>query len=123
MSDEGRAKTDDPVVALAEGVKAAVVLRLIAGSTDQTYTPTEVSTMVATVVDEQHERIRAALAARSEPALDVERLARALWKTRPMFYPAAWPNDDPHDIGPSPEEDAANIAREYAALAPERQDG
>jgi hypothetical protein len=46
--------------------------------------------------------------------LDVQRLARALFTTRPMFYPAAWPNDDPDDIGPSPEDDAKAIAAAYS---------
>lgn len=44
-------------VRLTSGIKAAIVIRLIAGDTDQTYTPTEVSTMVAQVVDEQYERL------------------------------------------------------------------
>ena len=38
---------------LAAGIKAAAVLRLIAGNTDQTYTPTEVSVLVTEIVDQQ----------------------------------------------------------------------
>lgn len=38
---------------LGAGIKAAIILRLIAGDTGQTYTPTEVSVMVSSVVDEQ----------------------------------------------------------------------
>ncbi len=62
-----------------------------------------------------------AIEAEARASLDVDALARALWKTRPMFYPAAWPNDDPDDIGPSPEEDAAHIAREYRAILAEQK--
>lgn len=49
--------------------------------------------------------------------LDVERLARALFTTRPLLYPASWPNDDPYAIGPSPEEDARRIIAEYDRLS------
>jgi hypothetical protein len=45
--------------------------------------------------------------------LDKKRLAEALWRTRPNFYPRAWPNDDPDEIGPSPVEDAEAIAAAY----------
>lgn len=44
---------------LVAGIKAALSIRLIAGNTDQTYTPTEVSMMVAEIADEQVRRIRA----------------------------------------------------------------
>ena len=43
-------------------VQAGMTQRLIAGATDQTYTPTEVATMLADVLDEQ--------VARATPALD-----------------------------------------------------
>lgn len=42
---------------LASGIKAALVIRLIAGEVDQTYNPTEVSTMVSAVIDEQVARL------------------------------------------------------------------
>lgn len=43
--------------ALAAGIKAALVIRLIAGDTDAKYTPTEVSTLVSEVIDEQVARV------------------------------------------------------------------
>ena len=42
---------------LAAGIKAALVIRIIAGATDRTYTPTEVSEMVSEIVDEQVARM------------------------------------------------------------------
>ena len=44
---------------LAAGIKAGVTLRLIAGDTNQTYTPTEVAELVSEVVDEQLARLEA----------------------------------------------------------------
>lgn len=42
---------------LAKGIKSAIVVRLIAGDTSQTYTANEVSVLVAAVVDEQYARL------------------------------------------------------------------
>ena len=54
VSEPARAADADRLVA---GIKAAITVRLIAGETDQTYTPTEVAEMVYAVADEQRVRL------------------------------------------------------------------
>jgi ribosomal protein S12 methylthiotransferase accessory factor YcaO len=46
---------------MASSIKSAITIRLIAGNTDQTYTPTEVAVLVAEVADEQTARFAATL--------------------------------------------------------------
>lgn len=53
ISEIVAAKVTEARRELARGVSAGMTLRLIAGNTDQTYTPNEVAKMVAEVVDQQ----------------------------------------------------------------------
>jgi hypothetical protein len=46
--------TDAGLRELADGINAAVTLRLIGGNTDQTYSPNEVAVMVHEVVEQQY---------------------------------------------------------------------
>lgn len=53
----GRADALTEVERLADGINAAVIVRLISGDTDQKYSPSEVSALVASAIGEQRARL------------------------------------------------------------------
>lgn len=55
--NEGRTEGQHDALRLAKGISAAVTLKLIAGNTDQVYTPNEVAILVNTAIDEQASRL------------------------------------------------------------------